>query len=153
MTLRPPVPSFAETAAAFDRRSGDYDRSGMHREFARQAADAAGLSPGLTLLDLAGGTGLVARAALPALGPDGRAVVLDVSSGMLLRAKQADPRLHVVRGDAHRVPLAAATVDRVICVTALHLFTQPAGALLEAVRVCRAGGRVVFTTWSADGWT
>lgn len=152
MTLRPQVPSLAETVAAFDRRSSSYDLSGMHHEVARQAADAAGLRPGMTLLDLAGGTGLVARAALPALGPDGRAVVLDAASAMLVRAKQADPRLHVVRGDAHRIPLADATVDRVVCVTALHLFTDPAVALREAVRVCRFGGRVLFTTWSADGW-
>ena len=141
--------TLADTVASFDARSATYDDSHMHQVVARAAADAAQPQDGMTLLDLAGGTGLVARAALPRLG---RAVVLDASPGMLRRAHEAEPRLHLVRADAHLVPLRADAVDRVTCVTALHLL-DPTTALQEAVRVCRPGGRVVFTTWAAGGWS
>ncbi len=144
------VPSLSETAAAFDLRAVDYDDSRMHRHVADRAVVAADPQQGQLLLDLAGGTGLVARSAV-ARGAG--AIVLDASPGMLQRAGVAEPRLLRVLADAHRIPMRDARVDLVTCVTALHLFAQPALALREAARVCRPGGRVVFTTWAADGWS
>ena len=144
------VPPLAETVASFDARSEDYDRSRMHQVLAEEAVGAADPQPGQTLLDLAGGTGLVARAALPRLR---NAVVLDASPGMLREAGRREPRLMLVRADAHHVPLHDDSIDVVTCITALHLFHDPQRALREAARTCRRGGRVVFTTWAADGWS
>lgn len=147
------VPPLAETVASFDARSTTYDESRMHRYVAGRAAEAADPQEGQLLLDLAGGTGLVARAALPRLGGTGRAAVLDVSEGMLRQARRQDDRLLAVRADVHRVPLRDRSVDRVTCVTALHLFHDVERALREAARTCRSEGRVVFTTWAADSWS
>lgn len=147
------VPPLAETVASFDARSATYDESRMHHAFAAQAVEAADPQDGELLLDLAGGTGLVARAALPRLGRTGRALVLDVSAGMLGQARRQDDRVMAVRADVHRVPLKDRSADRVTCVTALHLFHDPQRALREAARTCRPDGRVVFTTWAADGWS
>jgi ubiquinone/menaquinone biosynthesis C-methylase UbiE len=147
------VPPLDETIAAFDIRSATYDDSDLHRVVAQRAAAAADPQEGQTLLDLAGGTGLTARAALTSLGAAGRALVLDASPGMLRQARRSDPRLHTLRADAHHVPLRDRSVDRVTCVTALHLFHDPSRALREAARTCRPDGRVVFTTWAADGWS
>ncbi len=144
------APPLAETVASFDARAPRYDESRMHREVALLVADEAHPQPDDVLLDLAGGTGLVARAALPKLAS---AVVLDASLGMLRQAGAAGPRLHLVRADAHHVPLRSASVDIVTCVTALHLLADPVQALREAARVCRPGGRVLFTTWAAGGWS
>jgi len=146
------VPTLAETVASFDGRSSDYDDSRMHQFFAQQAAEAAAPEPGQTLLDLAGGTGLTARAALPALR-HGMALVADASPGMLRAARHADPRLLVLQVDAHHLPLRDHAVDLLTCVTALHLFAEPLRALRQAVRVTKPHGRVVFTTWSANGWS
>lgn len=151
MTGAPPL--LHETASAFDRRSATYDDSRMHHAMAARAAEAADADAGTTLLDVAGGTGLVARACLARLGSAGRAVVLDVSAGMLAAGRRAEPRLVAVRADAHRVPLPDCSVDRVTCVTALHLLADPLRALQQAVRVCAPGGRVVFTTWQEQAWT
>lgn len=142
------VPTLAETVAAFDARAAGYDRSGMHQAVARHAVEAADPRAEQLLLDLAGGTGLVARAALPYLSS---AVVLDASPGMLRQALLQEPRLLLLRADAHRVPLRDNSVDLVTCVTALHLFSEAAQVLREAARVATA--RVVFTTWAAGGWS
>jgi SAM-dependent methyltransferase len=72
---------------------------------------------------------------------------------MLVAARRAEPRLLLLIADAHRLPLRDEAVHRVTCVTALHLFAEPLRALREAVRVTRRGGRVVFTTWAAGGWS
>lgn len=146
------VPPLAETVTSFDARAATYDRSLMHRVVARHAVVATDPRSGQTLLDLAGGTGLVARAALAQLGATGRALVLDASPRMLEQARRQDVRLLPVRADAHHIPLSDDSVDHVTCVTALHLFHDPAQALREAARTCRSEGRVVFTTWAANGW-
>lgn len=147
MTGPPPL---RDTVRAFDARATGYDRSPMHHAVAAAAVEAAAPEAGQTLLDVCGGTGLVARAALPRLD---RAVVLDASPGMLAQAARTEPRLHLVRADAHHLPLADRSVDLVTCITALHLLHHPQRALQEAARACREDGRVVFTTWAADGWS
>lgn len=141
--------TLAETIAAYDARASTYDDSAMHRAVAAAVVEVLQPRPGDLLVDVCGGTGLVARAALPVLGT---AVVVDVSPGMLGAARQADPRLRAVRGDAHRLPLRDGVADGVTLVTALHLLDQVV-ALTEAARACRAGGPVVFTLWAADGWS
>lgn len=141
-----------DVVASFDARSATYDESAMHLAVAAAAAASLACEPGQVLLDVAGGTGLVARACLPTLGPDATAVVLDASPGMLAAAGQAEPRLVRVLGDAHRLPIAGASADRVCCVTALHLLDPP-HVLRELARACRPGGLVVVTTWAVGGWS
>lgn len=121
----------------------------MHRDVAAAAVELLDPPGGALLVDVCGGTGLVARAALPRLRA---AVVVDASAGMLAEARACDPRLLLARGDAHRLPLPDAIADAVTIVTALHLLDPPT-ALREAVRVLRPGGRLVVTTWAADGWS
>ncbi len=143
------MPTLGDTAATYDARAATYDDSAMHRAVAAAVVDVLDPRSGELLVDVCGGTGLVARQALPSLGG---AVVVDASPGMLAAARRADPRPQVVRGDAHHLPLRDGVADAVTLVTALHLL-DPVAALSEAVRVCRPGGRVVFTTWAADGWS
>lgn len=145
------VPPLAGTVASFDARSATYDESRMHHAVAAEAVAAADPQEGHTLLDVAGGTGLVAHCALPRLGARGRALVLDASPGMLRQAQ--GKQLEAVQADAHRLPVRDRSVDRVTCVTALHLFHDPQRALSEASRACRADGLVVFTTWAVGAWS
>lgn len=157
-TARVSVPPLAETVAAFDLRAPTYDRSRMHQVVAAEVVVAAEPQPGQVMLDIAGGTGLVARASLPHLAGagsqgHGAAVVLDASPGMLQEARRCEPRLLLVRADAHRLPFRDHSVDLVSCVTALHLFTHPEQVLREGARACRPGGRLVFTTFAESGWS
>ena len=92
----------------FDGTAGDYDfverllGLGSGPWYRRMALTRAGLGPGMQVLDVATGTGLVAREALRLIGPSGSLVGLDPSAGMLAQASG----LHIplVRGLGERLP-------------------------------------------------
>jgi SAM-dependent methyltransferase len=73
----------------------------------------------------------------------GRAIGLDLSSGMLARARVQAPAAALVRGTADRLPFADASLDRVFCVHALHHFAAPTAFVAECRRVLRPGGGVL----------
>ena len=106
---------------------------------------AARLSPGDTLLDLACGPGIYTRPFALRVAP-GLAVGLDLSPVMLRHARRRarEARLQnlvLIRGDAVRLPFAAARFDAVNCCGALHLFPDVDVALREIRRVLKPGGR------------
>lgn len=138
--------SAPEIAAVFDRRAVTYDGSDMHRWLAGEAFRIAAPSPGATIVDVAGGTGLASRA------HSGPAVVLDLSLGMLAAARGAGAHAVIV-GDAHRLPFADSTFERVMCVSALPYLADPRAAAGEWHRVCKPSGRTVVTAWMEDGIT
>ena len=65
---------------------------------------------------------------------------LDLSSGMLCRARDKGASLNLVRGRASQLPFANATFDLVYCVNAIHHFDRPRAFVHEARRTLRAGG-------------
>lgn len=122
----------------FDRVAGVYDETrGGEQRGVRMAADLVPwLVPG-RLLEVCVGTGIVA-AALP-----GPCFGVDLSAAMLARAASRLGTGRLVRGDALALPFAASTMDNVVFVHALHLVGDLAGAMREAARVLRPGGRLV----------
>ncbi|GAA2623352.1 hypothetical protein GCM10010399_63250 [Dactylosporangium fulvum] len=128
------------SSRSFDRIADRYDdrRGGAERAVVLAAEIQPWLVPG-TVLEVGVGTGIVS-AALRALGVTVVGVVL--SAGMLRHARQ---RLGptVARADATALPVADNAVDNVVFVTALHAIGDVYGALAEAARVVRPGGRVV----------
>jgi len=98
-------------ATLFDGAARHYDRVGhvlalgSGPYYRRHALERAGLRPGMKLLDVATGTGQVARAALSILG-DHRAVIgVDLNASMLGEARRSLP-IPLVRGTAEALPLA-----------------------------------------------
>lgn len=98
------------------------------------------LSPGMCVLDAAGGTGRVARI-LRQSGAE--VVVADFSAQMLQQAHQKG-RLPGVRTPAERLPFASGCFDRVLMVDALHHVCDQAATAHELYRVLRPGGRLVI---------
>jgi ubiquinone/menaquinone biosynthesis C-methylase UbiE len=102
------------------------------------------VEPGSAVLDVAGGTGHVARS----LSSDARlAVVIDLTASMLDEGKrQAEAaglrNVLFERGDAAALPYLDESFDLVINRFAIHHFSEPALQVGEMVRVCRVGGRV-----------
>lgn len=79
-------------------------------------------------------------------------VGLDRAPAMLAQARRRDPRLRLVHGDAHQLPLRNRTVDLSVFVLTLEFLEQPALALAEAARVARRGVLVVaLNRWSLGG--
>jgi ubiquinone/menaquinone biosynthesis C-methylase UbiE len=121
----------------------DETRGGTARGRAAAAAVAEVVPPGGTLVDVAGGTGVVsaelARAGWSVL-------VVDGSLGMLERARLRLPG-RVAAGVADRLPLADRCCDVVTLIWLLHLLDVPTAdrVLAEAARVLRPGGHLVAT--------
>lgn len=107
--------------------------------------EALAAAPGRALLDVGGGTGNYA-AALRERGWEPR--VLDRSTEMLARA--AAKGLAVVRADATCLPLSGAAVDAVTMISMLHLVPGWRGALAEARRVLRPGGRLAIMAYTRE---
>lgn len=117
-------------------------------QWARLLVDAAGIEPGHAVLDVACGTGVVARTAADRLSGGGSVVGLDLNEAMLTVARRLRPDLDWRRGDAAELPFAAETFDVVLCQSGLMFFPDPVRALAEMRRVVRRGGTVAVQVWS-----
>lgn len=102
------------------------------------------LDRGATVLDVGCGTGWFA-AGLQRARPGVRVVGLDLSTGMLQRARSAGAS-RLVQGDATALPLPDDCVDVVVGRGVLHHLPEPAAALVEWRRVLRPVGAVVLSS-------
>jgi len=110
--------------------------------------DAVGAEPGQRVLDVACGTGVLARTAADRVGPTGKVVGVDLSEGMLSVARRLRPDIAWQRGDATDLPLADADFDVTVCQSALMFMPDATAALREMARVTRPGGRLVVCEFS-----
>jgi SAM-dependent methyltransferase len=105
---------------------------------------AAGPVAGRRVLDVACGTGIVARkAAATAAATTG----LDKNPAMLELAARLDSRVRWVPGDAAALPFADHSFDVAFCQQGLQFTTDPAAALRELCRVLAPGGRLTLALW------
>jgi SAM-dependent methyltransferase len=115
-----------------------------------------GLEPGQTVLDVACGTGILARTAADRIGPTGKVIGLDINEGMLTVARRVRPDLEWRQGDAADLPFPDDWFDAVLCQSALMFFPDRARALREMARVVAAGGTVAVQVWdrmeAQAGW-
>jgi SAM-dependent methyltransferase len=112
-------------------------------------ADAAGIGPGDAVLDVACGTGVVAREAARRVGPGGRVAGIDASPGMLAVARAYGGPIDYRLGSAEALPFADAAFDAVVSQFGLMFFGDRAAAIAEMRRVLRPGGRLAVAVWAA----
>ena len=118
----------------------DWGSGPMYR---RQALQRAGLRKGMRLLDVATGTGLVARGGVEIVGDPRRVVGIDPNNGMLREARTAlDSPL--VRGRAEILPFRSDTFDMLSMGFALRHVEDLEIAFSEYRRVLKPGGRVLL---------
>lgn len=145
------LPTRSALRDAFDERATDYSRSDWHRSYAEQLVAASPLVPGSRVLDVAAGTGFVAREAADRIGENGQVIAVDISEGMLAAlVEQCPPTagrapITPLLGDAMDLELPDESVDAVLCGAGL-LYMRPAEALREWHRVLRPGGFVAFSS-------
>jgi SAM-dependent methyltransferase len=138
------------TAAAWRRW---HDKSlRLWRELTDALLTAAKLEPGHRVLDLASGTGDPALTLAAVVGPTGHVVVTDLGPQMLEIARENAERagLHNLSFDvvdAHAMPYADASFDRVTCRLGVMYFWDCARALAEIRRVLKPGGVVALIAW------
>jgi demethylmenaquinone methyltransferase/2-methoxy-6-polyprenyl-1,4-benzoquinol methylase len=142
----------------FDSVASKYDvmndlmSGGMHRVWKRFAVGVAGVRAGDRVLDLAGGTGDMARLYAKAVGASGLVVLTDINGAMLAagRDKLADAGLvlPVVQCDAEALPFADRHFDCVSIAFGLRNVTDKDKALAEMRRVTRPGGLALVLEFS-----
>jgi demethylmenaquinone methyltransferase/2-methoxy-6-polyprenyl-1,4-benzoquinol methylase len=131
----------------FDVTAPDYDHVerilslGSGRWYRRQALRRAGLEIGMKVLDVATGTGLVAREEIALTGNPRLVVGLDPSLGMLRRAMNS-LKIAAVLGVGEQIPFADAQFDFLSMGYALRHLGDLRAAFSEFYRVLRPGGRL-----------
>ena len=119
--------------------------------WASVVAAAGSLRPGERVLDVACGTGAVAREAARSVGAGGTVVGLDNNPGMLAvaRAVSAATAVEWREADAMAMPFADAEFDVVLCQLGLQYFPDRLAAMQEIHRVLVPDGRVVLLVWQS----
>jgi ubiquinone/menaquinone biosynthesis C-methylase UbiE len=120
----------------------------LFRPFAQELLDRTAFAPTDRLLDVARGTGIVARLAQQRAGHRGRLVGVDASPAMLAVAGSVAPTIEWRQGDAALLPgQPDEAFDVVTCHQGLQFFPDRPAALREMRRVLAPGGRVGIATW------
>ena len=114
--------------------------------------DAARLAPGERVLDIACGTGIVARTAAERLGPSGHVIGIDLNADMIRVARSLPPPVGApiewFERSALDLGLGDTSVDAVLCQQGLQFFPDRARAMWEMRRVLRRGGRLALSVWN-----
>jgi demethylmenaquinone methyltransferase / 2-methoxy-6-polyprenyl-1,4-benzoquinol methylase len=135
------------TQAMFDQAAPGYDNAesltalGSGTWYRREVLRRNGLRPGMTLLDVAAGTGLVTVAGRELVGPNGKVWALDPSPGMLAELRKKI-EVETLVAYAESLPLPDSEVDFISMGYALRHVGDLNLAFAEFLRVLRPGGRV-----------
>jgi SAM-dependent methyltransferase len=113
----------------------------LFSQWAPVLCDAAGITAGQKVLDVACGTGIVARTAADMIGAP-NVVGVDLNDAMLTVARRVRPDIDWRQGNAGALPLPGQAFDAVLCQMALMFFPERAAALREMGRVAAANGTV-----------
>jgi demethylmenaquinone methyltransferase/2-methoxy-6-polyprenyl-1,4-benzoquinol methylase len=143
---------FDSVAPRYDLMN-DLMSAGIHRLWKAELIDRLAPRPGQRLLDVAGGTGDIARRFLARAG-EARAIVCDINESMLRHGRDRSidagilAGIEWVCGDAESLPVETAGVDAYTIAFGLRNVTHIDAALAEARRVLKPGGRFLCLEFS-----
>ena len=144
----------------FDSVAGRYDvmndlmSGGLHRLWKRRTIERAGVRKGHVVLDLAGGTGDLAKEFAGLVGPQGHVVLADINAAMLRhgRSRLVDAgiagNLSIAQVDAQNLPFEDGTFDRITIAFGLRNVTDKDAALRSMFRVLKPGGKLLVLEFS-----
>jgi ubiquinone/menaquinone biosynthesis C-methylase UbiE len=134
-----------------DERYERYLVPAMFGPWAEDLVALAAPQSGEAVLDVACGSGIVARLLAQRVGPSGKVVGLDFSAGRLAVARSLSPisgaAIEWQEGDALALPFAKSTFALVCCQQGLQFFPDRLKALTEMHRVLMPGGRLALNVW------
>lgn len=118
-------------------------------DWPKQVLSNAEVHIGHRILDVACGTGILAREADTIVGSTGKVVGLDVNEGMLDVARTKSRSVSWRHGAAEALPFEDGTFDRVVSQFGLMFFEDREKAILEMVRVLKPEGRCCLAVWAS----
>jgi demethylmenaquinone methyltransferase/2-methoxy-6-polyprenyl-1,4-benzoquinol methylase len=145
---------FDSVASRYDVMN-DLMSAGLHRVWKRYTIDQAALRPGHVVLDLAGGTGDLAREFSRKVGKDGHVILADINAAMLQqgRSRLVDAgvagNVSIAQVDAQNLPFADSSFDCVSMAFGLRNVTDKDAALASIFRVLKPGGKAMILEFSA----
>ena len=141
----------AEAAELYERYVARY----ILGPWAPLLVDIAHVGVGERVLDVACGTGVVARTAAERVGAAGRVVGIDLNPGMIAVARSlpapVGASIEWVERSALDLRLQDATIDVALCQQGLQFFPDKALAMREMRRVLARGGRLALSVWNSVG--
>lgn len=143
---------FDSVASRYDLMN-DLMSLGIHRLWKRYFVEQSGVRPGQSVLDLAGGTGDIARLMMPRVGETGRVVVADINKSMLEEGRRrlldrGIAGIEYVQVNAENLPFGDDEFNCITIAFGLRNVTDKRRALEEMYRVLRIGGRVMILEFS-----
>ena len=152
----------ARVGAVFDSVARRYDlmndlmSGGVHRLWKAALVDRLNPRPGMTIVDVAGGTGDIAGRILARCGGKAHVTICDINANMLAagrdraldRGELADGAPYLVCGNAEQLPFADAAFDAYTIAFGLRNVTHIDRALAEARRVLKPGGHFLCLEFS-----
>jgi demethylmenaquinone methyltransferase/2-methoxy-6-polyprenyl-1,4-benzoquinol methylase len=153
----------SRVAHVFDSVASRYDvmndlmSFGIHRLWKRLTIERAGVRPGHSVLDIAGGTGDLTLRFSRLVGPRGRVVLADINDSMLRvgRDKLIDQgvggNVEYVQANAETLPFPDNTFDCITIAFGLRNVTDKDAALRSMARVLKPGGRLLVLEFSKPG--
>jgi demethylmenaquinone methyltransferase / 2-methoxy-6-polyprenyl-1,4-benzoquinol methylase len=146
--------------SVFDSVASKYDlmndlmSGGLHRLWKRYAVDQAAVRPGQVILDLAGGTGDLARKFASIVGSTGKVILADINHSMLIEGRKrlidagVAGNLAITQVDAEQLPFATATFDCATIAFGLRNVTDKPAALRSILRTLKPGGKALILEFS-----
>lgn len=144
----------------FDSVANRYDlmndlmSGGMHRLWKRFTVEQAAVRRGQKILDLAGGTGDLARVFAKKVGSSGQVILADINANMLREGRRrlidsgAGGNIAIAQVDAEDLPFAEATFDCITMAFGLRNVTDKAAALTSMLRTLKPGGKALILEFS-----
>jgi demethylmenaquinone methyltransferase/2-methoxy-6-polyprenyl-1,4-benzoquinol methylase len=144
----------------FDSVAANYDimndlmSGGLHRLWKRTTVDEAAVRPGHRVLDLAGGTGDLAKAFAKQVGDEGNVVLADINRAMLEEGRRnlvdagVGGNFSIAQVDAENLPFDDGSFDRITIAFGLRNVTDKEAALASMYRVLKPGGKALILEFS-----
>ena len=144
---------FDSVASRYDIMN-DLMSGGLHRLWKRHTIDQAGVRKGHVVLDLAGGTGDLARKFAQQVGSTGHVVLADINAAMLIQGRRrmvdggAAGNTSIAQVDAQNLPFEDGAFDRITVAFGLRNITDKNAALQSMHRVLKPGGKLLILEFS-----
>jgi ubiquinone/menaquinone biosynthesis C-methylase UbiE len=122
---------------------------GIFARWSRVLLEQVVPQPGERVLDLACGTGIVARTAAPMVQPGGEVFGVDMNPAQIATARSIDSSIDWREGDAGSLTFADQELDLIVCQQGFQFFPDRVQAVKEIHRVLKPGGRVGIAVWSS----
>jgi SAM-dependent methyltransferase len=119
----------------------------LFRQWTVKILEAVSLEPGSSLIDVACGTGILARQAAERLGNKALIAGVDPAPGMLTVARRIAPSIDWRLGTAELIPYPDGSFDAVLSQFGMMFFTDRRQALTEFLRVLKPGGKIAVAVW------